>query len=104
MAVFEISPEYLKRVLIDLLETPSPTGDTEYAVGFVQGELESLGISTEKTRKGALVGTIDGLYRHKPRALTAHIDTLGAMVAEIKPNGRLRMTALNGVNWPTVES
>jgi len=104
VAVFEISPDYLKRVLIDLLETPSPTGDTAYAISFVQGELESLGIPTEKTRKGALLATIDGLDRHKPRAITAHIDTLGAMVAEIKPNGRLRMTALNGVNWPSVES
>jgi putative aminopeptidase FrvX len=104
MALFEISTDYLKRVLVDLLETPSPTGDTEYAVSFVQGELENMGVPTERTRKGALLATMDGLRDDKPRALSAHIDTLGAMVAEVKPNGRLRLVALNGLMWPTVES
>lgn len=104
MALFEISGDYLRRVLVDLLETPSPTGDTEYAVSLVQGELESMGVATERTTKGALLAHMGGLRDEKPRALSAHVDTLGAMVAEIKPNGRLRLKALNGVNWPTVES
>lgn len=104
MALFEISTDYLTRTLVDLLNTPSPTGDTEYAISFVQGELDSWGVATELTTKGALLAHLDGLRSDKPRALTAHVDTLGAMVKEIKPNGRLRLTALNGVNWPTVES
>lgn len=104
MALFEISAEYLQRVLIDLLNTPSPTGDTDYAVSLVQGELESMGVGTERTTKGALLGHLEGLSESAPRALTAHVDTLGAMVKAIKPNGRLKLTALNGVMWPTVES
>lgn len=104
MALFEISTGYLTETLIDLLNTPSPTGDTEYAISFVQGELENMGIPTERTVKGALLAHIEGLREDKPRALTAHVDTLGAMVKEIKPNGRLKLTALNGLNWPTVES
>lgn len=104
MALFEISTDYLKRTLVDLLNTPSPTGDTEYAISFVQGELESWGVPTERTTKGALIAHIEGLRQDRPRALTAHVDTLGAMVREIKPNGRLKLTALNGLNWPTVES
>jgi len=104
MARFEVSTDYLTRTLVDLLQTPSPTGDTEYAISFIQGELESMGVSTERTIKGALVARLDGLSRDKPRALTAHVDTLGAMVKEIKPNGRLKLAALNGVMWPTVES
>jgi len=104
MALFEISTGYLTGTLIDLLNTPSPTGDTEYAISFVQGELENMGIPTERTTKGALLAHLEGLRDDQPRALTAHVDTLGAMVAEIKPSGRLRLTALNGVNWPTVES
>jgi len=51
-----------------------------------------------------LIAYDDGLRDDKPRALTAHVDTLGAMVSEIKDNGRLRLTALNGVMWPSVES
>jgi len=104
MALFEISTEYLTRTLVDLLNTPSPTGDTEYAISFVQGELESMGVPTEITTKGALLAHLEGLRDDKPRALTAHVDTLGAMVQEIKPNGRLRLTALNGLMWPSVES
>lgn len=104
MALFQISTDYLTRTLVDLLNTPSPTGDTEYAIGLVEGELMSMGVPTERTNKGALVAHIEGLRSDKPRALTAHVDTLGAMVKEIKPNGRLKLTALNGVMWPTVES
>ncbi|MFW5697587.1 MAG: M42 family metallopeptidase [Fimbriimonadaceae bacterium] len=104
MASFEISRVYLVQTLQDLIETPSPTGDTDWVTGFVQQELESLGVTASKTIKGAIVGTFDGLRKDKPRALTAHVDTLGAMVSDIKRNGRLKLTALNGVNWPATES
>lgn len=104
MARFEISTDYLRRFLTDLLETPSPTGDTEYAVSFVEGELAAFGISAERTRKGALVTRLEGFQRDKPRALVAHVDTLGAIVARIKPSGRLGLSALNGLMWPAVES
>jgi putative aminopeptidase FrvX len=104
LARFEISTDYLTKTLVDLLNTPSPTGDTEWAISFVQQELEGMGVQTRRTFKGALLAHLDGLESNRPRALTAHIDTLGAMVAEVKPNGRLRLTALNGLMWPTVES
>lgn len=104
MPLFEISTDYLTRTLVDLLNTPSPTGDTEYAISLVEGELMSMGVATERTNKGALLAHLDGLRNDRPRALTAHVDTLGAMVKEVKPNGRLKLTALNGVMWPTVES
>lgn len=99
-----IDQEYLLRVLQDLLETPSPTGDTDWAASFVQNELESFGISTFRTHKGAVVAHYQGLRDDRPRAVTAHVDTLGAMVAKIKPDGRLALCALNGVCWPSVES
>lgn len=104
MALFEISTDYLKRVLLDLLNTPSPTGDTEYAISFVQGELESMGVATERTRKGALIAVMEGLRADEPRGMTAHVDTLGAIVSRIKPSGRLELSALNGLMWPSVES
>ncbi len=104
MARFEISTDYLVQTLVDLLNTPSPTGDTDYAISFVQGELEAMGIHTDRTVKGALLAHLDGHRSTKPRAITAHVDTLGAMVREIKPNGRLKLAALNGLMWPTVES
>ena len=104
MARFEISTEYLQRFLTDLLNTPSPTGNTEYAASLVEGELQSLGVPTSRTAKGAIIARIEGFQRDKPRALAGHIDTLGAIVAGIKPSGRLRLSALNGLLWPSVES
>lgn len=104
MARFEIDADYLIRVLVDLLNTPSPTGYTDWAISMVEQELEVLDVPACRTVKGALVAGLDGLRQDKPRALTAHVDTLGAMVKEIKFNGRLKLTALNGVMWPTVES
>src|SRR5579862_905079 len=104
MPRFEISTEFLKRFLVDLLNTPSPTGDTEYAVSFVQSELEGMGVATERTPKGALLAHLEGLRNDRPRALTAHIDTLGAIVKRVKSSGRLELSALNGLVWPSVES
>lgn len=95
---------YLVGILEDLINTPSPTGDTEWAANFAAQELESLGAEVSHTKKGAVVGFFKGTKSERPRGLSGHIDTLGAIVSDIKPNGRLKMSALNGVNWPTVES
>ncbi|MBI1332349.1 MAG: M42 family metallopeptidase [Armatimonadetes bacterium] len=104
MARFEISDDYLKRFLVDLLQTPSPTGDTEYAISLIEGELMNLDIPTTRTTKGALLAHLEGLRDSAPKALTAHVDTLGFQVKEIKSNGRLKLKALNGIMWPTVDS
>jgi len=104
MPRFEIDRDYLSKTLIDLLNTPSPTGDTDWAISFVEQELEVFGIHAGRTYKGALVANMPGLSDERPRALTAHVDTLGAMVAEIKPSGRLRMSAIGGINWSSIES
>jgi len=90
--------------LTRLLNTPSPTGFTEQAINLCEGALQDIpGIQIQRTRKGALVATLPGATDGPWRALTAHVDTLGAMVKEIKPNGRLKMTKLGGFPWNTVE-
>jgi len=101
---FEIDKGYLKRVLVDLLNTPSPSGDTEWAISFVQNELEAMGVASRRTIKGALLATLGGMSSSSPRGLTAHVDTLGAMVSRIKPTGRLAVTNIGGLMWPTVDS
>src|SRR5690606_36311323 len=37
-------------------------------------------------------------------AVTAHEDTLGADVAEIKPNGRLRLSQIGSYDWTAIEN
>lgn len=89
--------------LTGLLNTPSPTGDTDAAMRYVQEAFAGLPFSLEMTPKGLLAGTWPGQNADRPRAVTAHVDTLGGMVQEIKENGRLRITQLGGWRWSSVE-
>ncbi|HKZ44114.1 MAG TPA: M42 family metallopeptidase [Anaerolineales bacterium] len=87
-----------------LLNTPSPTGFAENAIAFTEqafGKFPHLAM--RRTRKGALLISWPGASSTSPRALTAHVDTLGAMVKEIKSNGRLQLSKLGGYAWNAVE-
>src|SRR5690606_8549148 len=53
--------------------------------------LDGLGISYEMTRRGAIRARLQGRRRAPIRSVVAHLDTLGAMVKELKPNGRMRL-------------
>ena len=84
-----IDQDYLLDRLLTLVKTPSPVGMTERAVALVDGWLRDLGYTPRYTRRGVLCVEVgDGPPR---RALAAHLDTLGAMVTELKPNGRLAL-------------
>lgn len=104
MTLPSIDHNYLIEFLTGLLRTPSPTGFAHAAIDFTAFALGAIpGISLTKTRKGALVAAWPGESSAAPRALTAHVDTLGAMVKEIKSNGRLKLTKIGGFAWNTVE-
>jgi len=98
-----IDTEYLTTFLVGLLNTPSPTGDTEAAIAYVESALADLGLTARRTRKGALLATLPGRAGDEPRAVTAHVDTLGAMVKEVKANGRLALTQIGGYAWNAIE-
>ncbi|WP_313756024.1 M42 family metallopeptidase [Tissierella sp.] len=95
--------EYIAKNLEELLKIPSPTGNTEKAILFVEEKFRELGAATKRTTKGALIATIEGKNKDKEVTLSGHVDTLGAMVKEIKGNGRLKITQLGGYVWNTVE-
>ncbi len=98
-----IDTEYMTEFLAGLLTTPSPTGDTEAAVAYTERAMRALGLDTRRTRKGALLATLAGQSETEPRAVTAHLDTLGAMVKEIKGNGRLTLSQIGGYAWNAIE-
>lgn len=87
----------------ELVSIPSPTGNTGRVIQFVDDYFKSLGVSTYRNRKGGLIATIKGEDDSKHRMLTAHVDTLGAMVKEIKSNGRLRLDLIGGYAWNAIE-
>ena len=99
-----VDSEYLLNFLAGLLNTPSPTGFAHRAIESTERALQEFpDIEVGFTRKGALVAVWAGENLDTPRALTAHTDTLGAMVKEIKTNGRLKLSRIGGFVWNTVE-
>lgn len=99
-----VDGEYMMEVTAELCRIPSPTGYTRQAIDAVAAELTRLGVPSYRTVKGALVATLPGGDADRGgRTLSAHVDTLGAMVKEIKPSGRLKLTRIGGYDWSTVE-
>ena len=82
---------------VALLAIDSPTGFTEKAAKWVKAEFEALGFPAKITEKGGVLADLGGADEKDALLLEAHADTLGAMVAEVKANGRLRVTPLGGM-------
>ena len=87
-----------------LLAIDSPTGFTHKAAAWVKEAFESLGFSAVITTKGGVLADLGGKDEADGLMLAAHADTLGAMVAEVKGNGRLRLTSLGGMNPNNAET
>ncbi|MBM3106718.1 osmoprotectant NAGGN system M42 family peptidase [Pseudomonas sp. V1] len=82
---------YLQKVLLEMLAIPSPTGFTDTIVRYVAERLEELGIPFELTRRGTIRATLKGRKSSPDRAVSAHLDTIGASVRAIQDNGRLSL-------------
>ena len=80
-----------------LLAIDSPSGYTEKAAAWVRDAFLTLGFPAELTVKGGVLTDLGG-REGEGLLLEAHADTLGAMVAQVKGNGRLRLTSLGGMN------
>ena len=90
--------EYAAEKAVALLAIDSPTGYTKAAAEWCRDEFAALGFDARITVKGGVLIDLGG--ENSPGGglmLAAHVDTLGGMVAEIKGNGRLRLTNLGGM-------
>lgn len=106
MPELNINVEAMTDFLVNLLEIDSPTGYHSEVMPFVRDAFESLDfpdMTISETHKGALLIHIKGENDDAPIGITAHADTLGFMVKEVKSNGSLKMTNLGGINWAGAE-
>lgn len=99
----KVNTDSIVNTLIQLVRIPSPSGNTDKIIEWISSELDKFNVAYYKTNKGALVATIDGADNKNHRTLTAHVDTLGAMVKEIHSDGTIRMTNIGGFKWSSVE-
>ena len=87
-----------------LLAVDSPSGFTHNAAAWVKDAFEKLGFSANITTKGGVLVDLGGQDDQDGLLLEAHTDTLGAMVCQIKGNGRLCVTPLGGMNANNAEA
>ena len=80
-----------------LLAIDSPAGFTVKAADWVRDAFAALGFHAVITNKGGVLIELGGSDNGDNLLLEAHTDTLGGMVAQIKGNGRLRLTKLGGM-------
>ena len=95
---------YAVEKAVELLAIDSPTGFTKVAADWVKKEFEALGFSATLTNKGGVLVDFGGADAENALLLEAHTDTLGGMVAEVKGNGRLRLTNLGGMRAENSET
>ncbi|ERK60187.1 M42 glutamyl aminopeptidase [Gemella bergeri ATCC 700627] len=89
--------------ITELTGIPSPTGYTKNVMNYLADEIEQLGYSVTKANKGGVNVTVRGKDDSKHRVITAHVDTLGAIVRAIKYDGRLKLDKIGGYPWNMIE-
>ncbi|MDQ0429100.1 putative aminopeptidase FrvX [Planomicrobium stackebrandtii] len=90
-------------LLKEIVEIPSPSGYTMDVMSKIRTLLAQWNVEHKTTHKGAVIATIRGRDQQHHRLLTAHVDTLGAMVKEIKPSGRLKLSLVGGFKFNAIE-
>ena len=91
------------KTIKELTEINSPSGNATEAINYVKNKVEALGYDTKTTNKGALIIEVQGENDEQQRCITAHVDTLGAMVKEIKEDGRLSISLIGGFTYNAIE-
>jgi peptidase M42 family hydrolase len=86
-----IDEEYLRARLLEMLAIPSPTGFTNEFSRYICAQLTELQVDFQLTRRGTIIAEIKGEEPQVTRAVANHLDTIGAVVSELKPNGRLAL-------------
>lgn len=99
-----INKDFVLNIAKEILEFDSPTGFCFEIINKIEDIVKSIGYKFEKTNKGCGVITIDGESNEKTVGLCAHVDTLGAMVRSVTPQGTLKFTILGGPIIPTLDS
>lgn len=94
--------DYIIKTIEDLVNIPSPSGFTKEVMEFVKKEAEGFGFECEYSNRGGLMISVDGKL-DVTLGLSAHVDTLGAMVRSITAEGMLKFTMVGGYMMQSVE-
>ncbi|GKX68483.1 M42 family metallopeptidase [Inconstantimicrobium mannanitabidum] len=99
-----INKKYVLDTAKEILTFNSPTGFCFDIIDLIGKKAEAFGYDFETTRKGCGIITVPGQSSEQVIGLSAHVDTLGAMVRSITSSGTLKFTLLGGPIVPTLDS
>jgi len=89
-----IERQKIETKLLDLLAIPSPCGFTDEIVRYVVQQLSAMDVDYELTRRGTIRAKLPGKDHHIARAVVTHIDSIGAMVRNLREDGRLNVVPI----------
>lgn len=98
-----INKNFVLSTAKEILEIDSPTGFCFDVIDKIKSSVEYFGYKFELTNKGCGVITVEGKSNDKIIGLSAHVDTLGAMVRSITADGKLKFSLLGGPIVPTLD-
>ena len=93
---------YIIQTLEKLVNIPSPSGFTKQIMDYIQQEAEAFGYESEYIQKGGLIVHVPG-KSSETVGLSAHADTLGAMVRSITSEGMLKFVSVGGYTMTSIE-
>lgn len=99
-----INKEYVLNTAKELLQFNSPSGFCFDIMKTIAKRAERFGYAFETNNKGCGIITVPGKSNDKVVGLSAHVDTLGAMVRSITSHGTLKFTLVGGPIVPTLDS
>lgn len=102
--LMEINKPFFLDFLSQILLTDSPSGFSKNVMTLIEKQAIDFGYAFEYTHKGNGIITIEGLDNSKTVGLSAHVDTLGAMVRSISAAGTLKFSLIGGPIVPTLDS
>lgn len=99
-----VNKEFVLNTAKRILEFDSPTGFCFDIMNIIEDYAKGFGYKFERTNKGCGIITVEGEKKGKVIGLSAHVDTLGAMVRSISSSGTLKFTLLGGPIPATLDS
>jgi len=97
--------DYIVKTLEKLVNIPSVSGYYFEIVKFIESEIKSFenkSIEIKNLKRGGIFLTLKGSNSESGTVLSAHADTLGAMVKEILPNGYIKFVPIGGYSLLTI--
>lgn len=100
---YNFDQDYFKSSFRKIVETPSPVGYYVKMNPIMEAFALELGYRVTYDNRSTIYITLEGEDNSKTVMLGAHLDTLGMMVRKIDADGKLRVRAVGGVNFHSLE-